>query len=112
MCSSGLFRLAELSVGSVGGFCLFSESLRFVFGLLVPRGVEARGLAADRAVAIAVMVVELEGLLENLGETAGFVGVGPLRRSLPRLPSKTPLRQKEQLRPLSAQIKKQKSRAP
>ena len=48
--------------------CLFSESLRFVFGLLVPRGVEDRGLAADRAVAIAVMVVELEGLLENLGE--------------------------------------------
>ncbi len=72
-----MFRLAELSVGSVGGFCLFSESLRFVFGLLVPSGVEARGLAADRAVAIAVLVVELEGLLEYLGETAGSVGVGP-----------------------------------
>jgi hypothetical protein len=36
----------------------------------------------------------------------------PLYRPLSRLPSKTPLRQKEQLRSLSAQIKKYKSRAP
>ena len=70
-------RFHEPSDGGIRGRGLFAERLDLLFGTLPPRFRERRGATADGAIAVSVVLVDLQGFFEDVGETARLLGVRP-----------------------------------